>query len=44
MNHRLTLAGPKHMPRGDFIHLMTKFKMLLTAYKSLGTIVAVFVL
>ena len=32
------------MLRGDFIHLMTKFKMLVTAYKSLEAIVAVFVL
>ena len=32
------------MSRGDFIHLMTKFKMLVTAYKSLGAIVVVFVL
>ena len=32
------------MSRGDFIHLKTKFRMLVTAYKSLGAIMAVFVL
>ena len=32
------------MSRGDFILLMTKFRMLVTAYKSLGAIMAVFVL
>ena len=32
------------MSRGDFIHLMTKFRMLLTANKSLGAIMAVFML
>ena len=32
------------MSIGDFIHLMTKFRMLLTAYKSLKAIMVVFVL
>ena len=32
------------MSRGDFIHLMTKFRMLVTAYKSLRAIMAIFVL
>ena len=31
------------MSRGDFIHLMTKFRMVLTTYKSLKVIVVVFV-
>ena len=33
-----------HMSRGDFIHLMIKFRMLVTVYKSLEAIMAVFVL
>ena len=32
------------MSIGDFTHLMTKFRMLVTAYKRLGAIMAVFVL
>ena len=32
------------MSRGDVIHLVTKFRTLVTAYKSLGAIMAVFLL
>ena len=32
------------MSRGEFIHLMTKFRMLVTAHKSLGAIMVVFLL
>ena len=32
------------MSRGDFIHLMTKFRILLTACKSLKPIMVVFVM